>query len=117
MRNTGFGKYHLAGAAPSAIIFLAGCRRLLPGVSRRQPTRSHNRADCRVHCRNDRLRGLVQHYSEVYQTLPGTGVITIAEVDEQHRAAVSERFGVHHSGQDQSTEEARKMKLFPRYEP
>ncbi len=40
-------------------------------------------------------------------------MITIAEVDEQHRAAVSERFGVHHSGQNQSTERGAQDETIP----
>ena len=35
-----------------------------------------------------------QHYAEVYQTLPDTELLAIAEYSEDRRAAVGERFGV-----------------------
>ena len=35
-----------------------------------------------------------QHYAEVYQALPDTDVVAIAEYDPERRRAVGERFGV-----------------------
>ncbi len=37
---------------------------------------------------------LGQHYIEVYQTLPDTNVVAIAEINEERRRAVGERFGI-----------------------
>ncbi len=37
---------------------------------------------------------LGQHYIEVYQTLPNTEVIAVAEVNEERRKALGERFGI-----------------------
>ena len=37
---------------------------------------------------------LGQHYIEVYQTLPNTEVVAVAEINEERRRAVGERFGI-----------------------
>ena len=37
---------------------------------------------------------LGQHYAEVYQTLPNTEVVAIAEYNPERRKAVGERFGI-----------------------
>ncbi len=37
---------------------------------------------------------LGQHYAEVYQTLPNTELVAIAEYNDERRAAVGQRFGV-----------------------
>ena len=37
---------------------------------------------------------LGQHYAEVYQTLPNTELVAIAEYNPERRNAVGERFGI-----------------------
>ena len=37
---------------------------------------------------------LGQHYAEVYQTLPNTELVAIAEHNPERRRAVGERFGI-----------------------
>ena len=37
---------------------------------------------------------LGQHYAEVYQTLPNTELVAIAEYNPERRKAVGERFGI-----------------------
>ena len=37
---------------------------------------------------------LGQHYAEVYQTLPNTELVAIAEYNPERRSAVGERFGI-----------------------
>ena len=46
---------------------------------------------------------LGQHYAEVYQTLPNTEVIAIAEYNPERRKAVGERFGISALYQDAET--------------
>ena len=43
---------------------------------------------------------LGQHYAEVYQTLPNTELVAIAEYNPERRQAVGERFGIRALYQD-----------------